>query len=92
MSRDTSTGHETRDVGALAAAASDFSGEMQRGRPRDELQDDFDRMAERYHHVREQYGDSGRLTSEERRRLADVTNANLELEAALKYRDSRYHS
>jgi len=56
------------------------------------LQDDFDRLAERYHHVREQYGDSGRLTSEERRRLDDVTNAYLELDAALKYRDSRYHS
>lgn len=91
VSRDTSSGHGTRDAGALAAAASDFSREVQRGTPRDELQDDFDRLAERYHHVREQYGDSGRLNSEERRRLDDVTHAYLELEAAVKYRDSRYH-
>jgi hypothetical protein len=91
VSRDTSTGHESRDAGALAAAASDFSREVQRGTPRDELQDDFDRLAQRYHHVREQYADGGRLDPEERRRFDEVTHAYLELEATLKYAESRYH-
>jgi len=91
VSRDASSGHETRDVGSLAAAASDFSREVQRGTPREDLQDEFDRLAERFHHVREQYGDTGRLDSELRRRFDDVTHAYLELEAALNYRDSRYH-
>lgn len=91
VSSDTSSGHEVRDAGALAAAARDFSREVERGTPRGELQDDFDRLAERYHHVRERYGDGGRLDDDERRRFDDVTDAYLELEAALNYRDSRHH-
>jgi hypothetical protein len=91
LRREASTDHETRDAGALAEAARDFKREVQRGTPREDLHGEFDRVGERFHHVRERYDDGRGLDSEEQRRFDDVTQAYLELEAAMKYRRSGYH-
>lgn len=85
------TDHGTRDAGALADAARDFKREVQRGTAREDLMGEFDRVAERFHRVRERYDDGRGLDSEERRQFDDVTQSYLELEAAMKYRRRDSH-
>lgn len=91
LRRGTSTEHETRDAGALADATRDFKREVQRGTARKDLAGEFDRVAERFHHVRERYDDGRGLDSAERRQFDEVTEAYLELEAVMKYGRSGYH-
>jgi hypothetical protein len=91
LRRGTSTDHETRDAGALADATRDFKREVRQGSDREDLQAEFDRLAERFHHVRERYDDGRGLDAEERRLFDTVTQAYLELEAAMRYRRSGYH-
>jgi hypothetical protein len=91
LRRGTSTDHETRDAGALAEATRDFKREVRRGSEREDLQAEFDRVAKRFHHVRERYDDGRGLDAEERRRFENVTQAYLELEAAMRYPRSDSH-
>ncbi|HKE43220.1 MAG TPA: hypothetical protein VKB41_01660 [Steroidobacteraceae bacterium] len=81
--------HTVRDAEALANAADDFHRAVERGESREELNGEFDRVAEHYHHLREYYDDRGR-SREERDRFQAVTDAYVEAEGALKYRDTRH--
>ena len=88
----SASGHSDSDAAALAEAASDFNRAVDRNRSRDNLRPSFDRVAERYHHLREQLDDH-----EYARRYSDagfdrVTEAYLDVERTLNYPDSRYHN
>ena len=89
--RDRAPRHSTNDAAMLAEATRDFSRAVDRSRSRDDLRPSFDRVAERYHHLRRQvdapdtrYGD-GDLAFER------VTEAYLDVDRALNYPDSREH-
>lgn len=77
-----------RDAEELADAADDFHRAIERRESSDELDFAFDRVAERYHQLREYYDDRGRDRVESERFEA-ITTAYLEVEGALKYRGSR---
>ena len=88
----TTTSHTESDAAALAEAASDFNRDVDRNRSRDNLRPSFDRVAERYHHLRRQLDDR-----EYYRRYTDagfgrVTEAYLDVDRAMNYPDSRYHN
>lgn len=88
---DRSPGHTTNDAAMLAEATRDFSQAVDHSRSRDDLRPSFDRVAERYHHLRRlvdepdaRYGD-GSLAFER------VTEAYLDVDRAMNHPDSRYH-
>ena len=81
--------HAVRDAEALAKAADDFQRAVGRGETHDELNNEFDRVAEHYHHLREYYDGHSR-DREEQDRFNDVTDAYVDVEGALKYRDTQH--
>jgi len=89
---DRAPAHTTDDAAALAEATRDFSRAVDRTHARDELQPSFDRLAERYHHVRQlvesrdsHYYGSG-LAFER------VTEAYLDVDRALNHPESSYRN
>jgi hypothetical protein len=83
--RDNGADRESvRDAQDLADAADELHRAVEHGTPRENLDDEFDRVARYYHDLRERYDHNG--TREERERFEDVTTAYLEVEGALKYR------
>ena len=83
--RDNGTDRESvRNAQDLAAAADEFHRAVDHGTPRENLDDEFDRVARHYHDLRERYDHTGNRV--EREHFADVTTAYLEVEGALKYR------
>ena len=89
----SASNHTESDAAALAEAADDFNRQVDRSRSRDSLQPSFDRVAERYHHLRDQLDDHDYY-----RRYTDagfdrVTEAYLDVERAMEYpTSSRYHN
>jgi hypothetical protein len=88
---DRAPGHATNDAAMLAEATRDFSRAAGQSRSRDELRPSFDRVAERYHHLR-------RLVDEPDSRYGNgsvafdhVTEAYLDVDRAMNHPDSRYH-
>jgi hypothetical protein len=81
--------HAVRDAEALAKAADDFNRALDRGESREELNGEFDRVAEHYHHLRDYYDNHSR-DREELDRFHDVTDAYVDLEGALRYRDTAH--
>jgi hypothetical protein len=92
VNADLRPGHATNDAAKFAEATRDFSRAVGRLRSREDLRPSFDRVAERYHHLREQvegpdpyYRDSG--VAFER-----VTEAYLDVDRAMNHPDSRSHN
>ncbi len=82
--------HTTDDAAMLVDATRDFSYAVDRSRSRDELQPSFDRVAERYHRLRQQvdnhvspYGEAGLAFDR-------VTEAYLDVDRALNHPESTY--
>jgi ferredoxin-NADP reductase len=83
--------HVTSDASALAEASRSFNRAVDRNRSRDELQPSFDRVAERYHHLRTQlekrdtdYVGSGPA-------FEHVTEAYLDVDRAMNHAGSGDH-
>jgi hypothetical protein len=88
---DRAAGRATNDAAMLAEATRDFSRAVDHSRTRDELRPRFDRVAERYHHLR-------RLVDEPDTRYGNgsvafdrVTEAYLDVDRAMNHPESRYH-
>lgn len=99
--RDRTDEHLVRDAEALAAAADDLNRAVERREARDQLNDDFDRVAGHYHHLRDYYDGRGRNHDHDDAdhhhhdvghgdRFAAVSEAYLEVEGALRYRETRH--
>lgn len=84
-------GHTATDAAQLALATRDFSREVDRNRSREYLLPSFDRVAERYHHLRRQV--DGRENSDRYAYTGfdRVTDAYLDVDRALNHPDSRSH-
>ena len=85
------TGHAADDAAMLAEAATDFSQAVDRGRSREELQPSFDRVADRYHHLRRQVESRDTRYSDSALAFERVTDAYLDVDRAMNHPDSRYH-
>jgi hypothetical protein len=81
--------HAVRDAEALAKAADDFNRAVERGEAREELNGEFDRVAEHYHHLRDYYDNHSR-DREELDRFHGVTDAYVDVEGALRYPDTEH--
>lgn len=85
------TGHTADDAAMLAEAATDFSQAVEHGRSREELQPSFDRVADRYYHVRRQVESRDARYSDSALAFERVTDAYLDVDRAMNHPDSRYH-
>jgi hypothetical protein len=77
---------------SFASAADNFNDEVRDGATRDELRREFDDVAERYHELRDEYGDERDSSTRSRTAFSEVTRAYLDLERELQYKrvaDSR---
>jgi hypothetical protein len=77
---------------SFADAANDFNDEVREGAARDDLRREFDDVAERYHDLRDEYGDERAPSTRSRTAFSEVTRAYLDLERELQYKrvaDSR---
>ncbi len=85
--------HTVDDAAVLADVASDFHREVRDGESRETLAPMFDRVAERYHHLRNQLDTRTTTDRYYRSDFGRVTEAYLDVERAMEYpRDSRYHN
>lgn len=84
------TGRTVDDAARLAQAANDFSHAVERGRSRDALQPDFDRVADRYYNVRRQVESRDPRFSDATLAFDRVTDAYLDVDRAMNHSDSRY--
>jgi hypothetical protein len=81
-----------REAESFASAADNFNDEVRDGATRDELRREFDDVAERYHELRDEYGDERSSSTRSRTAFSEVTRAYLDLERELQYKrvaDSR---
>ena len=85
------SGHSASDAAMLVDATHDFDRAVDRNRSRDYLQPSFERVAERYHHLRQQLGSAGYDSWYGRAGFDRVTQAYLDVERVMEYSDSRYH-
>jgi len=84
-------GHSASDAAMLVDATRDFDRAVNHNRSRENLRPSFERVAERYHHLRRQldnrdYGDWYGRSGFDR-----VTEAYLDVDRQMNYPDSRYH-
>ena len=89
---DRAPAHTTDDAAALAEATRDFSRAVDRSRSRDELQPSFDRLAERYHHVRQQVENRDSRYYDSSLAFERVTEAYLDVDRALNHPDGPYRN
>jgi len=85
---DRAPAHTTDDAAALAEATRDFNRAVDRTHSRDALQPAFDRLAERYHHVRQQVENRESPYSDSTLAFERVTEAYLDVDRALNHPDS----
>jgi hypothetical protein len=83
--------HTDADAAAFVEATRDFERAVNSSRSRDELKPAFDRVAERYHHLRAQLDDGDYHDRYERAGFDRVTEDYLDVDRAMNHRDSRYH-
>ncbi len=88
---DRAPGHATNDAAMLAEATRDFNRAVDRSRSRDDLRPSFDRVAERYHHLRKQVDEPGTRYDDNSLAFERVTDAYLDVDRAMNHPDSRYH-
>ena len=88
---DRARGHTTSDAAMLAEATRDFNRAVDRYRSRDDLRPSFDRVAERYHHLRRQVDEPGTRYDDNSLAFERVTEAYLDVDRAMNHADSRYH-
>lgn len=88
---DRVQGHTADDALRLAEATRDFSRDVERTRSREELRLSFERVAERYHHVRGQVERPGSRYRDDALAFERVTEAYLDVDRAMNHPDSRYH-
>lgn len=91
LSYSSGTSHTESDAAALADAARQFNDDVDRNRSRDYLRPSFDRVAERYHHLRRQLDDRTYRDRYVAAGFDRVTEAYLDVDRAMNYPDSRYH-
>jgi hypothetical protein len=89
---DRAPAHTTDDAAALAEATRDFSRAVDRTHSRDELQPSFDRLAERYHHVRQQVESRDSHYYDSSLAFERVTEAYLDVDRALNHPESSYRN
>lgn len=75
----------------LADATRDFDRAVNYNRSWERLGPIFDRVGERYHHLRKQLDDREYHERYQRAGFDRVTQAYLDVERAMNYPDSRYH-
>jgi hypothetical protein len=85
------SGHSADDAARLAEAARDFNREVDYSRSREELRPSFERLAERYHHLRRQVDDGDPMYRRQSVAFERVTEAYLDVDRAMNHPDSRYH-
>jgi hypothetical protein len=85
--RDSGDGGLERDAREFADIAQDFHRDVKERATREELRERFDRVATRYHALRDEVGDRRSSDSDSRERSAfgEVTRAYLDLERELQY-------
>ena len=87
------TNHTEADAAALAEAARQFNNDVDSNRSRDYLRPSFDRVAERYHHLRRQLDDRTYRERYVNAGFDRVTDAYLDVDRAMNYPDSsRFHN
>ena len=84
------TGHTDTDAAMLADAARDFSRAVNQSGSRNNLRPLFDRVAERYHHLRNQLGSREYYDRYQRAGFDRVTQAYLDVDRAMNHPDGRY--
>ena len=89
---DRTPRHTTNDAAMLAEATRDFNRAVDRTRSRDDLRPSFDRVAERYHHLRRQVDDRASPYGDASLAFERVTEAYLDVDRALNHPDSNYHN
>ena len=77
---------------ACAEATRDFNRAVDRTHSRDALQPAFDRLAERYHHVRQQVENRESPYSDSTLAFERVTEAYLDVDRALNHPESSYRN
>jgi predicted nucleic acid-binding Zn-ribbon protein len=75
-----------READEFAEVAEDFNGDVRERVDREELRERFDRVATRYHELRDEYRDERPTSTDERTAFNDVTRAYLDVERELQYR------
>jgi hypothetical protein len=88
---DRAPTHTTSDAARLAEATRDFSNAVDRNRSREDLRVAFDRVAERYHHVRSQVERGDPRYRDDAFAFERVTEAYLDVDRAMNYPGSRRH-
>lgn len=78
-----------READQFAEVAEDFNGDVRERRDRDELRDRFERVADRYHELRDEFRGEQPASTAERTAFNDVTRAYLDLERELQHRGNR---
>jgi hypothetical protein len=89
VNTDRAPGHTTNDAALLAEATRDFSRAVDRSRTRDELRPSFDRVAERYHHLRGLVDEPKTPYRDKALAFERVTEAYLDVDRAMNHPDSR---
>jgi hypothetical protein len=84
-------GHTANDAGRLAEATQDFSRAVDRSRSREDLRFAFERVSQRYHHLRGQVERRGSPYHHDALAFERVTEAYLDVDRALNHPGSRYH-
>jgi hypothetical protein len=84
--------HTTDDAAMLADATRDFRRAVDRSRSRDELRQSFDRVAERYHHLRRQVENRDPRYAEASGAFERVTDAYLDVDRAMNHPESTAHA
>jgi hypothetical protein len=88
---DRAYGHTASDAARFAEATRDFSRAVDRTRSREELRLSFDRVAQRYHHLRGQVERRRSPYTDNALAFEHVTEAYLDVDRAMNYPGARYH-
>ncbi|MGB5131371.1 MAG: hypothetical protein WBO00_02070 [Steroidobacteraceae bacterium] len=83
--------HSAEDAALLVDATHDFDRAVDQSRSREYLRPAFDRVAERYHHLRTQLDNREYDGWIRRDSFASVTEAYLDVDRVMNYPGSRYH-
>lgn len=87
----SSSNHTAEDAARLAEATRDFNLAVDHSRSRDELRPSFERVAERYHHLRKQVDDGDAMYRGQGVAFERVTEAYLDVDRVMNHGDARYH-
>jgi len=83
--------HSSDDAARLAEATRIFNRAVDRNRSRDELRPSFDRVADRYHHLRRQVEDRDPPYGGASVAFDRVTDSYLDVDRAMNHSGSAYH-